>query len=123
MNYIDALTTLCDGVSFSDCKDIAVSQAQDMLEHVASLLGYPCPSHLPTICIDDELPANVLGRFIVSIKIVTLRRYDGGLQDQGVLVHELAHYVQQYNDVPFCEVEAERARHAWIAKHAEAAVA
>jgi hypothetical protein len=67
---------------------------------------------LPQIRLDTEMEA--LGQFIRDIKVVALKRWDGSIADQGVLVHELVHYIQQFNGVPMIEYEAITGQSLWL---------
>jgi len=73
------------------------------------LLQYPqCPSFVPDIIIDPDL--DVLGRIDWDFfTTITLRQWD-----EGIFCHEVAHFLQEFNGLPFSEEEAERARHAWL---------
>jgi hypothetical protein len=114
IDFADAFVMLEHAVAFHKCEDLDIPQAAEMMQFAADVLGLQCPPKLPRICIDDEMAGKVFGNFVISIKIITLKSWTGSARDQGILVHELAHYLQQFNNVPFCEEQAERARHAWL---------
>ncbi len=116
MDFADAFVMLETLVAFHKAEDLDIPEAQEMMAFVANVLGYECPPVVPRICIDDEMPDNILGNFVISIKIITLKSWTGSPKDQGVLTHELAHYVQQFNNKPFSEREALGAQNAWLIK-------
>jgi hypothetical protein len=116
MYFAEAFVMLEHAVAFHKCEDLDIPQAQEMMQFAADTLGLQCPPTVPRICIDDEITDNRVGNFIVSIKIITLKSWNGSARDHGILIHELAHYIQQFNSVPFCEEQAERVRHAWLEK-------
>lgn len=114
MNFIDAIEALMGAVEYRETIDIEVPEAREMMAFAAGVLGYECPLIVPTICIDQDIPEKTVGTFVDTIKIITLRHYDGCAYDQGVLVHELAHWVQCFSSRPYCEKEAIIAQCRWL---------
>jgi hypothetical protein len=114
IDFADAFVMLEHAVAFHKCEDLDIPEAFQLMQFAADTLGLGCPPTVPRICIDDEMTGNVMGNFVVSIKIITLKSWTGNARDQGILIHELAHYLQQFNAKPFCEEQAERVRHAWL---------
>jgi len=114
VDFAEALAALEDSVVFHKSEAVDIPQAYDMVVFAAGVLGLQCPPELPPMRIDKNIPDKVAGNFFSSISAITLRRYNGGRFDQGIVVHELAHWIQQFNSVPFCEEQAERVRHAWL---------
>lgn len=116
LNLIEAVEALIDSYRYRNTVDIDVPEALAMMAFAAGVLGYECPSIVATICIDGAIPERTVGTFVPTIKIITLRRYDGSAYDQGVLVHELAHWVQCFNGRPYCEKETITAQCRWLQK-------
>jgi hypothetical protein len=87
-------------------------KARELMAFAANALGYQCPDVLPQLRLDTEMEA--VGQFIRDIKVIALKRWDGSIADQGVLVHEFAHYLQQFNKAPMCEIEAITAQCMWV---------
>jgi hypothetical protein len=116
MDFAEAFVMLEHAIAFHKCEDLDIPEAFQLMQFAADTLGLQCPPTVPCICIDDEISGKVLGNFVISIKIITLKRWTGSVRDQSILAHELAHYIQQFNAVPFCEEQAERVRHAWLEK-------
>ena len=116
MNLIDALEALMCSIEYRDTTDIEVPEAAGMMGFAAGVLGLDCPSFVPTICIDQGIEEKTAGTFVFSLKLITLKLYDGEAFYQGVLVHELAHWVQCFNGRPYCEKEAITAQCRWLQK-------
>jgi len=114
MDFAEALAALEDSVVFHKSEDIDIPQAREMMQFAADTLDLQCPPELPPIRIDKNIPDKVAGNFFSSISAITLRRYNGGRFDRSIVVHEMAHWIQQFNSVPFCEEQAERVRHDWL---------
>lgn len=92
-----------------------------MLLFVHDLLQYPdCPSFVPDIIIDPDLNAD--GRIEFGFfTTISLKAWDGSAYWQGVLVHEICHHVQRFNDETFkdkrkTEREALGCQNAWLIK-------
>jgi len=112
MNFFEALARLELWVSLKHAERLTIDQAAEMMAFVARLLRMQSPAVLPQVRLDTGMTS--LGQFIFDIQVVALKRWNGGCFDQGVLVHELAHYVQQFNDRPFCEKQAIEVQCRWL---------
>jgi hypothetical protein len=115
---IRAATEIDDGLALS------------LMRFAADLLKYPCPTYLPSICIDPDMVAH--GQFSSTFwsSTITLKRWrEGNRYDQCVLVHELTHFLQHDSGVPMngnifegvnaIEVEAIMVQCAWLKSKGE----
>lgn len=114
MDLVEACEAVFDGYHYRNTIDIDVSGARGMMAFAANALRLECPSIVPTICIDRDMPDKTVGTFVSTIKIITLRRYNECAYDKGIVVHELAHGVQCFNGVPYCEKQAITAQCQWL---------
>lgn len=98
-------------------RDITMHLVQQMMSFSADLLVYKTPPTPPHIVIDPTL--TVLGNYSWRPPTIRLRSYN-----QGTLVHELTHYIQDHNGVPMSgntfgeydplEIEAITAQIRWL---------
>lgn len=114
MNVVEACLTVIDSYHYRNTVDIDVPEASRMMCFAAIALGLICPPTVPIICIDNDMPEKTVGTFVERIKIITLRRFDGCSYDQGILVHELVHWIQHVNGRPYCEKEAITVQCRWL---------
>lgn len=119
MNFAEAIERLEIWVSLTHANFIEGIDklAREMMAFAAGELRMQCPASLPAqFRLDTEMEP--YGQYVPDIKVVVLKQWDGSPQHQGVLAHEIAHYVQAFNDLPFCEEQAYRVQRAWLQREA-----
>ena len=114
MDVIEACEAIFDGYHYRNTVDIGVPDALEMMTFAAKALGLECPPIVTTICIDEGMPDKTVGTFVPTIRIITLRRFNGCAYDQGIAVHELVHWVQCFNGEPYCEKQAVTVQCQWL---------